>query len=90
MLASWYPINQTEQFGDSSIVTMGDLKPEMKVIVRRGPPLVVKSVTREPHPEGIAVYNFEVAGDHTYFVGKAEGGNWVHNDCFTMRTSCCA
>ncbi len=68
-------------FTPSGMVAMGDLKPEMKVITRRGPPLVVKSVTREPHPEGIAVYNFEVEGDHTYFVGKAEGGIWVHNDC---------
>jgi len=68
-------------FTPSGMVAMGDLKSEMKVITRRGPPLVVKSVIREPHPEGIAVYNFEVEGDHTYFVGKAEGGTWVHNDC---------
>ena len=28
------------------------------------------------------VYNFTVAGDHTYFVGKNSGGLWVHNiDC---------
>ena len=27
------------------------------------------------------VYNFEVEGAHTYFVG--ETGAWVHNDCFT-------
>jgi hypothetical protein len=25
------------------------------------------------------VYNIEVADDHTYFVGKADGGLWVHN-----------
>ena len=68
-------------FTPTGIVAMGELKPEMKVITRRGPPLVIKSVTREHHPEGIPVYNFEVEGDHTYFVGKAEGGTWVHNTC---------
>ncbi len=68
-------------FTPSGMVAMGELKPEMKVITRRGPPLVVKSVTREPHPQGIPVYNFEVEGDHTYFVGKAQGGTWVHNTC---------
>ncbi|HZO88609.1 MAG TPA: polymorphic toxin-type HINT domain-containing protein, partial [Chthonomonadaceae bacterium] len=52
-------------FTPSGMVAMGELKPEMKVITRRGPPLVVKSVTREPHPQGIPVYNFEVEGDHT-------------------------
>ena len=69
-------------FTPSGKVGMGDLKPGMLVISRRGPPLVVKSVTREAHPEGIAVYNFTVEGDHTYFVGKANGGAWVHNTCF--------
>lgn len=71
-------------FTPTGMVAMGELKPEMQVITRRGPPLIVKSVTREPHPEGIAVYNFEVEGDHTYFVGKAEGGTWVHNTCLTV------
>jgi hypothetical protein len=35
---------------------------------------------REEHPEGVTVYNLEVAGDHTYFVSD-ENGNavWVHN-----------
>ena len=41
--------------------------------------LVVKSSRRESHPEGVSVYNFEVDGFHTYFVGKASGGVWVHN-----------
>jgi hypothetical protein len=34
-------------------------------------------------PEGIAVYNFEVEGDHTYFVEDGHGARsaaiWVHN-----------
>src|SRR5690606_15022878 len=29
---------------------------------------VVLSSIREEHPQGIAVFNFEVTGDHTYFV----------------------
>ena len=33
------------------------------------------------YPHGVTVYNFEVEGDHTYFVGTANGGAWVHNDC---------
>ncbi len=68
-------------FTSTGMVAMGELKPEMKVITRRGPPLEVKSVTREAHPEGVDVYNLEVEGDHTYFVGTAQGGAWVHNDC---------
>jgi hypothetical protein len=64
---------------DVGFVAMGQLKPGMKVITRRGPPLVVKSVEWEQHPEGVTVYNFEVADDHTYFVGTIHGGAWVHN-----------
>jgi guanyl-specific ribonuclease Sa len=68
-------------FTPSGKVAMGQLKAGMQVITRRGPPLVVKAVSREHHLEGIAVYNFEVEGDHTYFVGTANGGAWVHNTC---------
>ena len=54
----------------------------MLVISPRGPPLVVKSVAIENHPEGVPVYNFTIEDDHTYFVGKVNGGIWVHNnDC---------
>jgi RHS repeat-associated protein len=46
---------------------------------------VVESTSREEHPEGVSVYNFEVAGDHTYFVaGDRIHGSiavWVHNVC---------
>jgi RHS repeat-associated protein len=52
-----------------------------QVMTRAGPPLVIKSLARHEYPHGIAVYNFEVQGDHTYFVGKANGGTWVHNQC---------
>ncbi|MEM6796481.1 MAG: polymorphic toxin-type HINT domain-containing protein, partial [Acidobacteriota bacterium] len=39
--------------------------------------LKVRQVRGSPRRE--TVYNFEVAEDHTYFVG--EQGVWVHNDC---------
>ena len=69
-------------FTPGGLVAMGDLKPEMTVISRRGPPLVVKTVTRQAHLGGVSVYNFEVEGDHTYFVGTKQGGTWVHNNCW--------
>jgi hypothetical protein len=68
-------------FTPTGQVAMGQLKAGMQVITWRGPPLVVKAVSREHYPEGIPVYNFEVEGDHTYFIGTANGGAWVHNDC---------
>ena len=35
--------------------------------------------------EGYDVYNFVVEDDHTYFVGKANGGAWVHNvNCYPV------
>ena len=30
---------------------------------------------------GYTVYNLTVDGDHTFFVGAAGGGTWVHNAC---------
>jgi hypothetical protein len=42
----------------------------------------VQSITPQAHPEGVLVYNFEVEDDHTYFVGTANGGTWVHNTCW--------
>jgi hypothetical protein len=43
----------------------------------------VQSTARVDHPAGITVYNFEVAGDHTYFVADADTSFtnpvWVHN-----------
>ncbi len=44
----------------------------------------VLSSSREEFADGITVYNFEVEGDHTYFVADgvgAEDAVWVHNDC---------
>ena len=53
------------------------------IVTRAGPTLSVKQLEREARPEGVTVYNFTVAGDHTYFVGLANGGIWVHNNCWT-------
>ena len=45
---------------------------------------VLLATTREEHPEGIEVFNFQVEGTHTYFV-RGEGSDaepvWVHNSC---------
>jgi len=55
-------------------LTVGDA-----LATRAGPPLVVQSVTRKHRAEGYLVYNLTVEGDHTYFVGKVNGGIWAHN-----------
>ena len=69
-------------FTPNGMVEMGKLKPGMEVSTRNTDELLtVKAIQREQHPEGIPVYNFEVEGDHTYFVGQANGGTWVHNTC---------
>lgn len=52
---------QTSLATTSGNLTLSKLKPGMKALTRRGPPLFVKSVRREKHPAGIAVYSFEAA-----------------------------
>jgi hypothetical protein len=45
---------------------------------------VVIASVREAYPKGVTVYNFEVEGDHTYFVEDGQGEKtpvWVHNAC---------
>jgi hypothetical protein len=49
------------------------------IVTRAGPALIVKSVEWHHRPQGYTVYNFSVEDDHTYFVGVAAGGVWVHN-----------
>ena len=72
-------------FTPNGLVEMGKLQPGMEVISRDNDHvLFVKTVKRESHPEGILVYNFEVEDDHTYFVGQANGGVMVHNNCGKM------
>ena len=52
-----------------------------QIVTRAGPPLVIVTLVHHRYPHGVTVYNFEVEGDHTYFVGTANGGAWVHNAC---------
>jgi hypothetical protein len=52
-----------------------ELKPGVRIVRARGPPMTVVSVVRTGVMQG--TYNFEVADWHTYFVGDA--GVWVHN-----------
>ena len=60
----------------------GQLSSGNQVVSRYGPILEVKSVTEHHQPGGYLVYNLVVNSDHTYFVGKVDGGAWVHNvDC---------
>jgi len=52
------------------------------IVTRAGPSLRVAYITEQQQAMGYIVYNFEVADDHTYFVGKINSGLWVHNaDC---------
>ncbi len=63
----------------------GDLQPGDRVIDPHGEQSLLIATHREPHPEGVTVYNFEVEGFHSYFVAaKGPGGQpvLVHNaDC---------
>jgi RHS repeat-associated protein len=69
-------------FTEGGLVPMGRLGVGTAILTRAGPRLVVKTVRTSSHPKGVAVYNFAVDGNHTYFVGNASGGVWVHNaDC---------
>ncbi len=52
------------------------------IVTRAGPNVKVRKVEKT----GITtVYNFEVGGTHTYFVGKTQA--WVHNDCTDIAKS---
>jgi hypothetical protein len=57
----------------------GELEVGDRLVSLRGDSVVVEDIRRRPVPE--AVYNFSVAGLHTYFVGQ--GGIWVHNNSGT-------
>ena len=62
----------------------GDLQPGDRVIDPHGAQSLLVTTYREPHPEGVTVYNFEVEGFHSYFVaGKGPSGQpvLVHNTC---------
>ena len=64
------------------------------IVTRAGPALQVTDLTWEKNKAeelaagsagssfgGYTVYNLTVDGDHTFFVGAAGGGTWVHNAC---------
>jgi hypothetical protein len=55
----------------SGWVNAGDLQVSQRVKQSDGSLAVVASTTYEPHPEGIPVYNFEVAAFHTYYVAAS-------------------
>ncbi len=59
------------------------LEPGNKVLQPDGREAEVDSTSREAHPEGVAVFNFEVAEFHTYFVAETANDPFVlvHNDC---------
>ncbi|HET6384256.1 MAG TPA: Hint domain-containing protein [Armatimonadota bacterium] len=65
------------------MVAMGDLRGGQQVVSRVGETLDVQAVTSRHVEEGVAVYNLTVEDDHTYFIGTADGGEWVHNACTT-------
>ena len=68
-------------------VQAATLRPGM-VVAGVGSPdgslLVVTDSIREDRPEGVIVFNFEVEGDHTYFVEDGSGQRswvWANNAC---------
>jgi hypothetical protein len=70
-------------------VPAGQLAIGNAIATRAGPELIVKSIVRKSDKAGIAVYNFVVEDDHTYFVGRYSGGIWVHNpgNCGTNKVA---
>lgn len=63
-------------------VEAGSLAIGNSIVTRAGPPLVVQGVDWQRAKTGTkpyTVYNLTVEGDHTFFVGSASGGTWVHN-----------
>jgi hypothetical protein len=61
----------------------GDLVVGERLLQPDGSTAVVRATSVEQRPDGVKVYNFEVEGDHTYFVGALGDGDyiWVHNGC---------
>ena len=71
----------------------GSLGIGTSIVSRAGPALSVTDLTWEKNKAqelaagspgssfgGYTVYNLTVADDHTFFVGTANGGTWVHNN----------
>jgi hypothetical protein len=74
---------------DRGFVPAADLRPGDHLLQPDGALACLVSSTSESHPEGIAVYNLTVDGDHTYFVDDAVDGGavWVHNRCSALRSA---
>jgi RHS repeat-associated protein len=54
------------------------------IVTRAGP--ATRLVSIQNKTGRVRVYNFEVEGFHTYFVGSNNGGLWVHNQSFRVHT----
>ena len=57
----------------------GDLKVGDVIVTQDGPNVKILSITTKNLKKAIPVYNLTIEGDHSYFVGTANGGEWVHN-----------
>jgi hypothetical protein len=57
----------------------GQLAVGNSIATRAGPPVVLVRIERIHTNKSVPVYNFTIQDDHTYFVGLANGGEWVHN-----------
>ena len=62
-------------------VPAGHLAIGNAIVTRAGPAVKLAKIIH--HAKSKTVYNFEVAGSHTCFVGRGNAWLWVHNDCFT-------
>ncbi len=75
-------------------VSAEDLQAGEQLATPDGQSAMVLGTSSEAEANGVQVYNFTVANDHTYFVEPATGGAgatpgtlgvdalWVHNNCF--------
>ena len=59
----------------------GDLTPGTELTSPDGSMVMVVSNTVQVLAQPVNVYNFEVEGDHTYFVDQGGEPVWVHNWC---------
>jgi hypothetical protein len=61
----------------------GGLAPGCRLVQSDGRAATVTGTLYEPHPDGVAVYNFSVEDDATYFVSQdgTAAAVWVHNNC---------
>jgi len=60
-------------------VVAGQLAVGNSIVTRAGPNVVIIKIEDVHLEKSVPVYNLTVSDDHTYFVGTAGGGEWVHN-----------